>query len=258
MDSKEQIWGANTAYLSRFNAEALSEIKKRNDKEGGRREWLANVYSLGGKYSLGEPKYGNYSGILVSPSEILTKDINVCKLSNNSKGDCEHRPDQLVATIHMHPIRTMAEEGRRQNFSGVDIASEYMKSRDEDKEVVLFLTYPSLGMTSRTNKVKAIVFPNRDVTTKAMQMSNPGVDPHSVTVENRDRGIDWIKYQAALNELGYIEEIEIENAVGAPATPNLNIVGGIIIVAVAIGGFLLWRQHVKSGELPQTEATGGM
>ena len=264
MDGPTQLWGANTAYLSRFEKAALMEIKKRNDKEGGRREWLANVYEVDGKYSLGEPTYGNYSGILVSPSGVLTKDINVCKLNGGAVADtktksygagetsCDKRPQQLVATVHMHPIRTFAEEARRQHFSGVDIASEFVKSRDEDKEIVLFLTYPNLHMTQRSNRVKAIIFPGKDVVMKAMQESNPGVNPAEVTVENRDK-VDWIKFQSALQDMGYIEEVEIEGATGAPPSTSLDIIGGMILLAVGIGGFLLWRHWKKQQSAPVDE-----
>jgi len=235
LDSPEQLYGANTAFLSRFSPESLAKIKQRNDKNSGKREWLANVYLVGGRYELGEPTYGDYNGIQVSPSNILATDTNVCQLEQKSamaaSPDACNREGQLVSTIHMHPIRTLAEENRRQHFSGVDIASEYCKSRDNNEEVVLFLTYPDLSWTKRTNKVKAIVFPNRDVTVKAMAASNPGVDPMSITVEGRDK-VDWIKYQDELEKMGYIEEIDIEQAVGAPASLSLNLVGVVLLAAV--------------------------
>jgi len=261
MDGPMQLYGSNTAFLSRFSKEALAEIMHRDNENGGKKEWLANVYDIDGKYTLGQPETGTYDNILVSPSGIMTRDINVCKMSPGSNGECDEMPKKLVSTIHMHPIAVNDVGGRniRQMFSGDDIASEFVASRDEDVEKILFLTYPDRKFTQRSNRLKVIVFPNKDVSVKAMQMSNPQLDPFKVEVGDQQgqpttpggigrKQVDWMKYQTALKELGYIEDIDIEKTLGAPPSANFQLYGIIILAAVAVGGVLAYRHFKKKDE----------
>jgi hypothetical protein len=76
----------------------------------------------------------------------------------------------------------------------------------------------------------------------------------SITIEGRDK-VNWIEFQKSLRELGYIEEIEIEPTVGAPPTTNLNLIGMIVIGAVAIGGLLYWNKVRKEQSSPVEGAT---
>jgi hypothetical protein len=234
-------YGADKPYLSKFTPETLGKIAEWNNQMSGKKEWLADIYQDNdGNYILGEYTTGNYDGITVSPEGQLERDIASCKLSGGGKS-CDSLPKRLVSTVHMHPIRMMAEEKRRQNFSGTDIASEWGGAVKKDKEHVLFLSYPELGLLTRKNKLKAIRFPNRDVSIKAMQKSNPGIDPYSINPQDdasRD-SVDWIKLQKELENMGYIETVTIEDTIQKKAAPSYQMLS-YVVVGAAVAALVLY------------------
>jgi hypothetical protein len=207
---------------SKFSQDAIENMKKYSDKTYDEREWMTYVYDVGNKYELGEVTYGGLSRIEVSPQKKAIQD----KIQNG------FTEKQRKWTIHGHPLKDGKIYTGRQYFSSTDICREFIKSRDGDERVVQFLVYPHKQENSTSgkevihNRVRVLVFPNREILTKAMKMSNPHVNAMGISVEsgqnhqvkkpdgsmsleNKSK-VNWFSFQEALGKLGYMGIVDIE------------------------------------------------
>jgi hypothetical protein len=108
-----------------------------------------------------------------------------------------------------------------------------MKSRDNNEYVVQYVVYPhqqeSNGEKVIHNRVRILVFPNREILWKAMKMSHPNMTEeqfNSINESNgynknavdgslkNDAGVDWFAFQEALGKLGYMGIMDIEGPKG--------------------------------------------
>jgi len=207
---------------SKFSQDAIENMKKYSDKTYDEREWMTYVYDVGNKYELGEVTYGGLSRIEVSPQKKAIQD----KIQNG------FTEKQRKWTIHGHPLKDGKIYTGRQYFSSKNICREFIKSRDGDERVVQFLVYPHKQENSTSgkevihNRVRVLVFPNREILTKAMKMSNPHVNAMGISVEsgqnhqvkkpdgsmsleNKSK-VNWFSFQEALGKLGYMGIVDIE------------------------------------------------
>lgn len=237
----------------KFSPEAIQKMKTHSDKTHEEREWMCYVYDVNGVYELGSVSYGGESRIEVSPSKKAAQD----KLTNGFD------ESQRKWTIHGHPLKDGKIYTGRQYFSSTDICREYVKSRDNNEYIAQFLVYPHKQKDSETgkevfhNRVRVLVFPNKETIVRAMNMSNPGVDAHSITVESgqnnqvkqpdgsialqNQSGVDWFAFQEALGKMGCMGIIDLEgpnqgskyfNSEGRIMAGNL---GGVVMI-----GLILW------------------
>jgi hypothetical protein len=121
----------------------------------------------------------------------------------------------------------------RQYFSSTDILQEFIKARDTNEKVVQYVVYPHQqeGNNDKVihNRVRILVFPNREVLIKAIQMSHPEMTNEqimAISEENgynknavdgslkNDAGVDWFAFQEALGKMGYMGIIDIEGPTG--------------------------------------------
>ena len=207
---------------NKFTPEAIEQMKRYSDQTHLHREWMCYVYEKDGRYHLGEPSYGDESRIEVNPSEKAKED--------SSKGLSE---GERKWTIHGHPLKDGKIYTGRQYFSSTDILQEFMKSRDNNEKVVQYVVYPHQqdrqGQKAIHNRVRILVFPNRDILWKAMKMSHPQMteqDFMAISEENgynknamdgslkNDANVDWFAFQEALGKLGYMGIIDIEGPQG--------------------------------------------
>lgn len=208
--------------FNRFSADALKEMKTYSDNTNEEREWMCYVYlDDDGRYQLGLPDYGGESAIKVSPQSKMAQD-RLRKGLHNKKW-----------TIHGHPLKDGKIYTGRQYFSSTDILGEFMKSRDNNEYVVQYVVYPhqqeSNGEKVIHNRVRILVFPNREVLWKAMKMSHPNMTEeqfNSINESNgynknavdgslkNDAGVDWFAFQEALGKLGYMGIMDIEGPKG--------------------------------------------
>ena len=207
---------------NKFTPEAIEEMKRYSDQTHLHREWMCYVYEKDGRYHLGEPSYGDESRIEVNPSEKAKED--------SSRGLSE---SQRKWTIHGHPLKDGKIYTGRQYFSSTDILQEFVKSRDNNEKVVQYVVYPhqqeKQGQKVIHNRVRILVFPNREVIVKAMKMAHPNMTDEqimAISEENgynknavdgslkNDAGVDWFKFQEALGKLGYMGIIDIEGPKG--------------------------------------------
>ena len=219
MFMSSQVWKEE---WNKFTPEAIEEMKRYSDQTHLHREWMCYVYEKDGRYHLGEPSYGDESRIEVNPSEKAKED--------SSKGLSE---GERKWTIHGHPLKDGKIYTGRQYFSSTDILQEFMKSRDNNEKVVQYVVYPhqqeKQGQKVIHNRVRILVFPNRDILWKAMKMSHPKMteqDFMAISEENgynknamdgslkNEAGVDWFKFQEALGKLGYMGIIDIEGPQG--------------------------------------------
>lgn len=265
MAERDNTWDLNVN-LHQFPRDTLKEIKLLSDKHNGSREWLANIYHKDGKYILGSPVFGNYSGVSMKPDEQSIKDrfstgMKECVELGHEKGACrtmvssqpnkgQHfsggkrfgsTPEDLVSTIHLHPIRsfeTSHNKEIRSQFSGTDIGSEFAKAVRDDKTYRLFLTYPEMDGSRRHNILKMIVFPGKK-SMEVMKKSNPHLSDDQIwSITPEGKGIDvvdWYAYQDESKRRGLIQELDIEKATGAEAYRSY---GNYYVGAVVVGAIL--------------------
>ena len=207
---------------NKFTPEAIEEMKEYSDQTHLHREWMCYVYEKDGQYHLGKPSYGDESRIEVNPSEKARED--------SSKGLSE---SQRLWTIHGHPLKDGKIYTGRQYFSSTDILQEFMKSRDNNEKIVQYVVYPHQqdgnGQKVIHNRVRILVFPNRETIVKAMKMAHPDMTDKeimAISEENgynknamdgslqNEAGVDWFAFQEALGELGYMGIIDIEGPKG--------------------------------------------
>ena len=207
---------------NKFTPEAIEEMKEYSDQTHLHREWMCYVYEKDGQYHLGKPSYGDESRIEVNPSEKARED--------SSKGLSE---SQRLWTIHGHPLKDGKIYTGRQYFSSTDILQEFMKSRDNNEKIVQYVVYPhqqdANGQKVIHNRVRILVFPNRETIVKAMKMAHSDMTDKqimAISEENgynknamdgslqNEAGVDWFAFQEALGELGYMGIIDIEGPKG--------------------------------------------
>ena len=216
----EKVWRKE---WDKFSDDAIQEMKKYSDQTHLHREWMSYVYEVNGRYELGEPSYGDESRIEVNPKEKSKED-------GKKNGFTE---SQRKWTIHGHPLKDGKIYTGRQYFSSTDILGEFMKSRDNNEYVVQYVVYPhqqeSNGEKVIHNRVRILVFPNREVLWKAMKMSHPNMTEEQFNNINEsngynknavdgslknDAGVDWFAFQEALGKLGYMGIMDIEGPKG--------------------------------------------
>lgn len=216
----EKVWKQE---WDKFSDDAILEMKKYSDQTHLHREWMSYVYEVNGRYELGEPSYGDESRIEVNPTEKAKED-------GKKNGFNE---SQRKWTIHGHPLKDGKIYTGRQYFSSTDILGEFMKSRDNNEYVVQYVVYPHQqeknGQKVIHNRVRILVFPNRDILWKAMKMSHPemteeqfmSIDEGNGYNKNatdgslkNEAGVDWFEFQEALGKMGYMGIIDIEGPAG--------------------------------------------
>lgn len=200
----------------RFSEDAIKDMKKYSDRTHEEREWMCYVYEKNGQYYLGNVTYGDESRIEVNPQAKAHQDALTDGLTNRKW------------TIHGHPLKDGKIYTGRQYFSSTDICGEFINSRDNNERVVQFLVYPHQQIDTTTNRkvihnrVRTLVFPNRELLIEAMSRSNPGVDAMSITRETgqntnaadgslvNQAGVDWFALQDTLGEMGYMGIVDLE------------------------------------------------
>jgi len=216
----EKVWKQE---WDKFSDDAILEMKKYSDQTHLHREWMSYVYEVDGRYELGEPSYGDESRIEVNPSE---------KSKEDSKKN-GFNESQRKWTIHGHPLKDGKIYTGRQYFSSTDILGEFLNSRDNNEYVVQYVVYPhqqdKSGQKVIHNRVRILVFPNREVLWKAMKMSHPEMTEEQfmgISTENgynknaadgslkNEAGVDWFEFQEALGKMGYMGIIDIEGPAG--------------------------------------------
>ena len=216
----EKVWKQE---WDKFSDDAILEMKKYSDQTHLHREWMSYVYEVDGRYELGEPSYGDESRIEVNPSE---------KSKEDSKKN-GFNESQRKGTIHGHPLKDGKIYTGRQYFSSTDILGEFLNSRDNNEYVVQYVVYPHQqdknGQKVIHNRVRILVFPNREVLWKAMKMSHPEMTEEQfmgISTENgynknaadgslkNEAGVDWFEFQEALGKMGYMGIMDIEGPAG--------------------------------------------
>lgn len=216
----EKVWKQE---WDKFSDDAILEMKKYSDQTHLHREWMSYVYEVDGRYELGEPSYGDESRIEVNPSEKAKED-------GKKNGFNE---SQRKWTIHGHPLKDGKIYTGRQYFSSTDILGEFLNSRDNNEYVVQYVVYPHQqdknGQKVIHNRVRILVFPNREVLWKAMKMSHPEMTEEqfmAISTENgynknaadgslkNEAGVDWFEFQEALGKMGYMGIMDIEGPAG--------------------------------------------
>jgi hypothetical protein len=207
---------------NKFTPEAIEQMKEYSDQTHLHREWMSYVYEKDGKYHLGKPSYGDESRIEVNPNEKAKEDA--------TEGLSE---SQRMWTIHGHPLKDGKIYTGRQYFSSTDILQEFMKSRDNDEKIVQYVVYPHQqegeGEKVIHNRVRILVFPNRDILFKAMKMAHPEMTDEQIMAISEqngynknavdgslknEAGVDWFAFQEALGKLGYMGIVDIEGPQG--------------------------------------------
>ena len=216
----EKVWKQE---WDKFSDDAILEMKKYSDQTHLHREWMSYIYEVDGRYELGEPSYGDESRIEVNPSE---------KSKEDSKKN-GFNESQRKWTIHGHPLKDGKIYTGRQYFSSTDILGEFLNSRDNNEYVVQYVVYPhqqdKSGQKVIHNRVRILVFPNREVLWKAMKMSHPEMTEEQfmgISTENgynknaadgslkNEAGVDWFEFQEALGKMGYMGIMDIEGPAG--------------------------------------------
>ena len=249
---------------AKFTPEAIEQMKTYSDKTYDEREWMTYVYDTGNKYELGEVTYGGLSRIEVSPKKKAIQD----KMKNG------FTEEQRKWTIHGHPLKDGKIYTGRQYFSSTDICREFVKSRDSDEKIVQFLVYPHKQKDSHSgkevvhNRVRVLIFPDKNTIVKAMKMSNPHVNPMeisvesgqnhqvkkpdgSVSLENKSK-VNWFSFQESLGKLGYMGIVDIEGPKkGAKIFNSENKIragnfGGIALMGLIIYGLIKMNNKNES------------
>ena len=206
----------------KFTDDALGVMKEQSDKTNEEKEWMCYVYDTPKGYELGTVSYGGLSRIEVNPE---TKERQDGSKFGFKKGERKW-------TIHGHPLKDGKIYTGRQYFSSTDICREFVRCRDNDEFISQFLVYPHKQKDTTTNeevfhnRVRILVFPNRETVVKAMRLSNPDVDVNGITVTSgqnsnvemgdgssrlkNEAGVDWFAFQEALGKLGCMGIVDLE------------------------------------------------
>jgi hypothetical protein len=238
---------------NKFSPESIEKMKTFSDMTHEEKEWMSYVYDIQGVYQLGEPSYGGESRIEVNPSSKGKQD-------NQKNG---YKESQRKWTIHGHPLKDGKIYTGRQYFSSTDICREFVKSRDNDEYIVQFLVYPHKQLDSNTNsevfhnRVRILVFPNKQTVMQAMQISNPGVNAGAITVESgqnrqvatgdggvgleNDSGVNWFVFQEALGKLGYMGIVDIEGPQGGKQFKSEGYIRTGNLFGIATLGIIFWQ-----------------
>jgi len=242
-----------------FDNEALEDMKTFSDNTNEEREWMAYVYLKNGKYYLGEPSFGSESRIEVNPASKAAQDAVKNGLTDRKW------------TIHSHPLKDGKIYTGRQYFSSTDICGEFINSRDGDERVVQFLVYPHQQLDTTTgrkvihNRVRTLVFPNRQLLIEAMSRSNPGVDAMSITRETgqntnaadgslvNEAGVDWFALQDTLGEMGYMGIVDLEGpTAGSVHFKSENLLfrnlASAGLITVGLVGLVWWNSKRSDSE----------
>ena len=263
-------------HLQNVPKDTLLEIKRRNDKNSKKREWVSNVYmGQSGQLLLGEPVEGDYNGVQIHPQEQEKKDqlytgLVECMSAGLGKDACKSAvretvaysaqdlygkkrakfgadKDGLITTIHQHPVHPFETTGNaqaRQKFSGADIGSEFAKCLRDGKTRQMLLTYPVQRGSKRHNVVMNVVFPGRECY-EIMKASNPHLSEQQIRAITEDGqnidSVDWPAYQKETKKRGYVEEIDVEDYTGAEAYASYgNYYAGFAVVAVVATLAIVW------------------
>ena len=240
---------------NKFSQEAIEKMKTFSDMTHEEREWMSYVYDVNGTYELGEPSYGTESRIEVNPSSKGRQD----KMKNG------YSENQRKWTIHGHPLKDGKIYTGRQYFSSTDICREFVKSRDNNEFIVQYLVYPHRQKDTTTgkevfhNRVRILIFPNREAIMKAMQISNPGVNAATITVESgqnrqvakpdggmgleNDSGVNWFVFQEALGKMGYMGIVDIEGPNGGKQFKSEGYVRTGNVLGFATLSFIAWNLY---------------
>ena len=239
-----------------FSEQAIEDMKTYSDNTHEEREWMCYVYEKDGQYHLGAPSYGTESRIEVNP---------VAKAAQDAGKGLTNR----MWTIHGHPLKDGKIYTGRQYFSSTDILNEFMKSRDNNDITVQYVVYPHQQLDTQTgkkvihNRVRTLVFPNRQVLQDAMSRSNPGVDISTITPESgqnsnasdgslkNSAGVDWFAFQEALGDMGYMGVMDLEGPTAGSKhfrsermwVSNIGLVG---LVTAGLVGLLYFNSNKSS------------
>ena len=243
----------------RFSEDAIKDMKKYSDRTHEEREWMCYVYEKNGQYYLGNVTYGDESRIEVNPQAKAHQDALTDGLTNRKW------------TIHGHPLKDGKIYTGRQYFSSTDICGEFINSRDGDERVVQFLVYPHQQLDTTTgrkvihNRVRTLVFPNRQLLIEAMSRSNPGVDAMSITRETgqntnaadgspvNEAGVDWFALQDTLGEMGYMGIVDLEGpTAGSVHFKSENLLfrnlASAGLITVGLVGLVWWNSKRSDSE----------
>ncbi len=254
---------------NKFSDDAIKDMKKYSDKTHEEREWMCYVYEADGEYHLGNVTYGDESRIEVNPTAKHNEDALVNGLTNKKW------------TIHGHPLKDGKIYTGRQYFSSTDVLDEFIKCRDTNEYIVQYVVYPHQQLDTNTgekvihNRVRTLVFPNRQVLQDAMSRSNPGVDIMTITQESGQNsnasdgslknaaGVDWFAFQESLGDMGYMGVMDLEGpAAGAKSfrsermwVSNFGLVG---LVAAGLVALVYYNSNSKSfgAEVEVVEGVG--
>tara|TARA_R110000851_G_scaffold10854_3_gene38604 strand:- start:1297 stop:2127 length:831 start_codon:yes stop_codon:yes gene_type:complete len=240
----------------KFTPSSIENMKAYSDKTHEEREWMTYVYDVNNKYELGEVSYGGLSRIEVSPKKKAVQDRLKSGLMEKDR----------KWTIHGHPLKDGKIYTGRQYFSSTDICREFVKSRDNNEYISQFLVFPHKQKHSRTNKevfhnrVRVLVFPNKEIITRAMKASNPHVNPMTISVnsgqnhqvdkpdgsislENESK-VNWFAFQEALGKLGYMGIVDIEGpskgakVFNSEAKIRAGNLSGVLVIGVLLLGLV--------------------
>ena len=220
----------------------ILKIKRINDKYYMGNEWLAYIYDGSGKYILGSLSGGGESQIGVDPDDHLSRDTQKGKCED---GVCEK--EDIVATIHAHPLKDGKFYNARSYYSSTDIIKDYRKALQGER-AVHFLVFPVPRIDGYHNNIRVLVLDPK-VVRGAMKRSNPGLDPDAVSEANK-RDYNWFKFQDEMGRLGYMGVVDIENTFGRQnGMFSAVVVIGIIVAGIGIGSMLKTRYKMKSIKL---------
>lgn len=260
----------------KFSDDAIKDMKKYSDKTHEEREWMCYVYEQNGQYHLGNVTYGDESRIEVNPQAKAHQDALTDGLTNRKW------------TIHGHPLKDGKIYTGRQYFSSTDIVDEFIKCRDNDEYIVQYVVFPHQQIDDNTgkrvlhNRVRILVFPDRETVVAAMREASPGCDPYSINRESgqnhnvpdgaggstlaNDAGADWFAFQEALGRRGYMGIVDLEGpqmgaeeyrADGILSPRTVNVLGLAAVGAVLWGVFKYNAQITKALSSDTVETVDG-
>ena len=204
----------------KFDESALKDMKRYSDKTHEEREWMCYVYEKDGRYYLGNVTYGDESRIEVNPTAKHNEDALRNGLTDKKW------------TIHGHPLKDGKIYTGRQYFSSTDLIDEFIKSRDNNEYIVQYVVYPHQQLDTNTgkrvlhNRVRIVVFPDRNTIVEAMRRASPNADPMAITKQSgqnqsvpdgnggttleNEAGVDWFQFQEELGKVGCMGIIDLE------------------------------------------------
>lgn len=251
---------------NKFSEDAVKDMKKYSDRTHEEREWMCYVYEKDGRYELGNVTYGDESRIEVNPVAKHNEDALANGLTNKQW------------TIHGHPLKDGKIYTGRQYFSSTDVVDEFIKSRDNDEYIVQFVVYPHQQLDTNTqervlhNRVRILVFPNRQTIVEAMGRASPGSDPNAISKESgqnhsvddggggttlkNDAGVDWFQFQEELGKMGFMGIVDLEGPVAGAesykaegelmSNRNMMTLMGVAGIAAVVFGVLRYNKEITS------------